>query len=344
MHIQVGTMDFSSPDNLLGDVKPDVRFAFILTPAFTILPLAGFIDAVRHAADEGDKSRQVFCHWEVLSHDLEPVTSSSGLTVSTWKTYAEAGEYDYVVVVGGLIDRLDGIHPDMLEFLKRSHANGAALVGLCTGSFAIAKSGLLNGLRAAVHTHHRPEFIELFPDVIPVESEIYVSDGNILTCPGGTAAIDLAVEILIQKCGRSRGMKGLTALVVDEHRSAHEVGRLPFHDLEECGNWKVERAVGIMRQNLREPQTTTRLAKMLGITVRQLNRVFQTHAKATPQEVWRDMRLQHGRWRLMNSKRTITQISHECGFADSSHFSRWFKTKFDESPRSYREQRLARQR
>ncbi len=326
------------------DIEPDVRFAFILTPAFTVLPLAGFIDAVRHSSDEADRSRQVFCHWEVLSHNLEPITSSSGLSMRPWKTYEEAGEYDYVVIVGGLIDQLDRIHSDTLSFINQEHEKGVKLVGLCTGSFTIAMAGLLNGKRAAIHAHHRPEFVGMFPDVTPIENELYVSDGGILTCPGGTAAIDLAVEILIEHCGRSRGMKGLTALVVDEHRSAHEVGRMPYQDLEECGNWRVEQAVKIMGQKLREPDTTEKLAQMLGSTVRQLNRVFLKHAKATPQEVWRDMRLQHARWRLMNSKRTITQIAYECGFADSSHFSRWFKTRFGETPRSYREQRLARQR
>ncbi len=326
------------------ELEPDLRLAFILTPAFTALPLAGFIDAVRHSSDEADRSRQVFCHWEVLSADLDPVTSSSGLSVVPWKTFDEAGQYDYLVIVGGLIDRLDELSPQSLQFIRDQYSKDTKLVGLCTGSFTIAKAGLLEGKRAAIHAHHRLEFLEMFPDTIPVENELYVSDGDILTCPGGTAAIDLAVEILIEHCGRSRGMKGLTALVVDEHRSAHEVGRLPFQDLENCGSWRVEQAVKIMRQRLREPHTTQKLADMLGSTVRQLNRAFRKYAKAPPQDIWRDMRLQHARWRLMNSKRTITQIAYECGFADSSHFSRWFKTRFGETPRQYREHRLVRER
>ena len=332
------------PPNPSTDIDPDIRLAFILTPAFTIMPLAGFIDAVRHSADETDRSRQIFCTWEVLSADLEPVTSSAGLSITPWKLYEDAGTYDYLVIVGGLLDQLHEIAPETLTFIKEQYQKGVKLVGLCTGSFAIAKTGLLDGKRAAIHAHHRPEFLEMFPEAFPVENELYVSDGGIVTCPGGTAAIDLAVEILIEHCGRSRGMKGLSALVVDEHRSAHAVGRVPYQDLEECGNWRVEQAVKIMRQKLREPDTTKRLAQMLGSTVRQLNRVFRQHAKATPQEVWRDMRLLHARWRLLNSKRTITQIAYECGFADSSHFSRWFKSKFGETPRSYREKRLSRQR
>ena len=336
-------VEFFSPERPV-DFVPDVRIAFILAPAFTILPLAGFIDAVRHSSDESDRSRQIFCNWEVLSSTLDPITSSSGLSVLPWKTFDRAGEYDYLVVVGGLIDRLDETHPDTLDFIKKQYFKGVKLIGLCTGSFTIAMTGLLKNKRAAIHIHHRMEFLELFPDVVPVENELYVKDGRILTCPGGTAAIDLAVEILIEHCGISRGMKGLTALVVEEHRSAHNVGRLPYRDLEECGNWRVEQAVKIMRKKIFEPETTQKLAQMLGSTVRQLNRVFLEHAKASPQEVWRDMRLQHGRWRLMNSSRTITQIAYECGFADSSHFSRLFKSRFGEAPRSYRENRLARQR
>lgn len=334
-------MEIANPPK---EIDPDLRLAFILTPAFTILPLAGFIDAVRHSADEADRSRQIFCTWEVIAHDLSPITSSSGLSITPWKEFVDAEDYDYLVIVGGLLDQLHLISCETVQFIADQYRKGVKLIGLCTGSFAIAMTGLLDGKRAAIHAHHRPEFLNMFPKVLPVENELYVSDEGILTCPGGTAAIDLAVEILIEHCGRSRGMKGLTALVVDEHRAAHEVGRLPFQDLEECGNWRVEQAVKIMRKKLREPDSTLRLAQMLGSTVRQLNRVFVQHANATPQEVWRDMRLQHARWRLLNSKRTITQIAYECGFADSSHFSRWFKAKFGETPRSYRQQRLAEQR
>ena len=172
-------------------------------------------------------------------------------------------------------------------------------------------------------------------------NEMYVLDDRLITCPGGTAAIDLAVEILSLHCGRSRGMKGMTALVVDEHRDAHHVGRMPFQDLEECGEWRVETAVRLMRQNLRNPCSIKQLAQMIGSTVRQLDRSFKQLADQSPQAVWREMRLQHARWRLMNSCRSITEIAHECGFTDSSHFSRWFKRVFKESPQAYRKSRLA---
>ena len=171
-------------------IDPDVRLAFVLTPAFTILPLAGFIDAVRHSADEADRSRQVFCTWEVIAHDLSPVTSSSGLSITPWKTFSEAGDYDYLVIVGGLLDQLHLIPPETIRFVADQYGKGVKLIGLCTGSFAIAMTGLLDGKRAAIHAHHRPEFLDMFPKALPVENELYVSDEGIVTCPGGTAAID----------------------------------------------------------------------------------------------------------------------------------------------------------
>ena len=325
----------------LHDVEPDIRVAFVLSPQFTLLPFAGFIDAMRHSADEGDRSRQVFCRWECLSATMAPIRSSCGVEVLPWRIFGEVDEYDYIVVVGGLLSAFDEHFPETFEFLRRASEAGVSIIGLCTGSFVMAEAGLMNGRRCAVHIHHRQQLLERYAEVIPIVNEMYVHDEKLITCPGGTAAIDLAVEILSEHCGRNRGMKGMTALVVDEHRGAHHVGRMPFQDLEECGEWRVEASVRLMRQNLRDPCSIEQLAQIIGSTVRQLDRSFKRHAGKSPQAVWREMRLQHARWRLMNSNRSITQIAHECGFADSSHFSRWFKRAFNEAPQSYRKTRHA---
>ena len=311
----------------------------MLSPDFTLLPFAGFIDAMRHSADEEDRSRQIYCRWECVSATLDPIRSSCGVEVLPWGLFDRPQAYDYVIVVGGLLSAFHEHFDETFEFLQAAHNAGVSIIGLCTGSFVMAEAGLMDGRRCAVHIHHRQQLLDRYPSVIPVVNEMYVFDEGLITCPGGTAAIDLAVEILTEHCGKSRGMKGLTALVVDEHRGAHHVGRMPFHDLEECGDWRVERSIRLMRQNLGEPYAINRLAELIGSTVRQLDRAFARHAKASPQAVWRSMRLQHARWRLMNTTRTITQIAHECGFSDSGHFSRWFKREFGEAPRDYRDRR-----
>ncbi len=323
------------------DIEPDVKIAFILSPDFTLLPFAGFIDAVRHASDEADNSRQVYCKWACLSATREPVRSSCGIEVLPWSTFGDPSEYDYVVVVGGLLSSFSQHHPDVFRYIIDAKESGANIVGLCTGSFVIAETGLMSGRRCGVHAHHRQELVERHPDVIPETNEMYVFDGQFITCPGGTAAIDLAVDILCSHCGKARGMKGLTAMVVDEHRGAHEIGRHPFQDLEDCGDRNIERAVRMMRQNLGTPMEIGTLARSIGVTPKQLSRAFVKHANKTPLSLWREMRLQHARWRLLNTSRSVTEIAYECGFADSSHFSRWFVQEFGEPPQKYRIARVA---
>ncbi|MEM1199263.1 MAG: GlxA family transcriptional regulator [Pseudomonadota bacterium] len=319
-------------------IRPDVRLAFILSPEFTLLPFAGFIDAVRHAADERDRSRQVYCHWNCISHDLEPVRSSCGMEVLPWKTFDDPSNYDYVVVVGGLLSSFAKHSPDVFSYLREAAGKGVSLVGLCTGSFVLAEAGQLDGVRCAVHVDHVADFKERYPRTIPLPNAIYTFDQDRVTCPGGTAAIDVAVEILSQRCGASRGTKGLAAMVVDQHRKAHHAGRMSFQELEHCGDWRVEQAVLLMRQTLSEPISIDQIARKLSISRRQLNRVFKAKSGKSPQELWRDMRLEHARWRLVNTSKNITQIAHECGFSDCAHFVRWFKRKHDCGPTSFRQQ------
>ena len=323
------------------EVEPDISVAFLLSPDFTLLPLAGFIDAMRHAADEADRSRQIYCRWTCLSASEDPIRSSCGLEVVPWGPLKNPEAYDYIIVVGGLLTSMDQHFPETFQFIREAAAAGRSVIGLCTGSFVLAEAGLMEGRRCAVHAHHRKDFIERHPDAIPVINEIYVFDGPVITCPGGTAAIDLAVDVLSEHCGKSRGMKGLTALVVDEHRGAHQIGRMPFQDLEDCGDWRVERAVRFMRQNLGTSMRIEDLAESIGSTVQQLERSFRRHAKKLPLALWRDMRLQHSRWRLLNTTRSVTEIAFECGFSDSSHFSRWFKKEFGEPPQRYRRSRTS---
>ena len=320
-------------------IEPDVRFAFVLSPEFTLLPFAGFIDSVRHCADERDLSRQVYCHWTCIGPTLEPVKSSCGVEIAPWKTFDDPKNYDYVIIVGGRLAVFNQHHPETFEFLREAYDNGVPLVGLCTGSFALAEAGLMDGIRCAVHAVHKDELLERYPLVIPIVNEMYVSEHSRITCPGGTAAIDLAIEILTQHCGVNRGSKALFELVIDIHRNARHIGKLPFGELQSCGNWRVEEAVRLMNQSMNEPISSEKLARSLSISRRQLDRAFQTHIGKTPQELHRNMRLEHARWRLLNSSRTITQIAYECGFSDCAHFARWFKRQNGLSPKHYRDSR-----
>lgn len=320
-------------------IEPDLKVDFILSPRFTLLSFAGFVDCLRHAADESDYSRQIYCHWHVIAPRIEQIHSSCGVPVLPELTLTEAGEVDYLVVVGGQLPWTLDVPEETMNFLRKAQEHGTTIVGLCTGSFIIAHAGLLAGKNCAVNIRHLDQLKSLFPDTQPVTDRNFVIDDGVITCNGGTSPIDLACTLIETHSGKARAVKALNSLVVDHRRTEHHMPHRPLSHLSSCGNWRVEQATALMEQNLSNPFNVTSLAQCLNTSVRELHRAFKKHAHEPPSMIYRKMRLAHGHWLLNNTDRTITQIAFECGFSDGAHFSRWFKETYEEPPRLFRERR-----
>jgi len=319
------------------DIEPDIKVGFILSPRFTIIAFASFIDCLRHAADEADHSRQIFCRWSIIASSLDPVEASCGVAVIPQQLFPDPASFDYIIVVGGLLPMCMDLPAVTYQYMRTARASNVSIIGLCTGSFVLANAGLLDGFRCAVHFEHRKQFSEMFPDSHPVSDQIYVEDRGMITCPGGTAPIDLAFKLIEKHCGKARAVKGIISLLVDLHRSEKHMPHRPYDSLTGCGNWRVEQAVEIMQRNLTRSFGIIELAHRLGTSLRELNRAFRKHADATPATIWRNIRLAHGHWLLVNSTRNVTPIALECGFSDGAHFSRWFKKSYGESPKVFRQ-------
>src|ERR1700741_465117 len=85
------------------NIAAKLRVGFLLAPRFTLTAFAGFVDALRLAADEGDRSRRIRCDWDILGRPDEAIVSSCGAAVQPWAEMNEPSRYDYIVVVGGLL-------------------------------------------------------------------------------------------------------------------------------------------------------------------------------------------------------------------------------------------------
>jgi transcriptional regulator GlxA family with amidase domain len=331
-------------DNFAGqrrrpDIAPDLRVGFILAPRFTLIAFASFIDSLRHAADEADRSRQIHCTWCVIASDLDPVVASCGVPVVPTSTFADPQAFDYIAVVGGLLPACLDLPGASYDYLRAAHAKGVPLAGLCTGSFILANAGFLDDRDCAVHIEHRRHLEEMFPRVRPVTDRVYVRDGTILTCPGGTAAIDLAYALIEEHCGRARAVKSLMSLLVEKNRATHHLPHRPYQNLAACGDWRVERSIELIEQHALSPFTIQELARRIGSSTRELNRAFARITSERPGAIWRKIRLNHAHWMLLNTHRSVTQIALECGFADSAHFSRWFRREYGQAPSTFRKSR-----
>jgi transcriptional regulator GlxA family with amidase domain len=314
---------------------PKLKVAFVLTPRFTLTAFAGFVDVLRLAADEGDRSRQVECRWTVLGDPREPLVSSCGAEVRPWEAMEHPERFDYIVVVGGLLQGGQKVQPGVYAFLKSAAKAGVPLVGLCTGSFVLARAGLLNGYVTCVSWFHREDFTMEFPRLRLVTNQMYMVDRDRMTCAGGTSVVHLAAHLIEKHCGRAFANKSLRILLEDQPLPSNT----PQPEAEiarKAQDWFVRRAMLLIEQKISQPDPINEVVSSLGIGIRQLERRFFADVGMTMREFRSQLRLARARWMIENTDLSLTHIGLECGFGGCSHFSRAFTARFNVRPSAAR--------
>lgn len=324
-----------NPTPLAGPVAPRLRVGFVLAPRFTLTAFAGFVDALRLAADEGDRSRPIDVQWDVLGQPGTPVASSCGAVVQPWVELGAPEKYDYIVVVGGLLHGGQKVLPGTYPFLKSAARAGVSLVGLCTGSFVLARAGLLEGYVACVSWFHREEFVAEFPDQRMITNRMFVVDRDRMTCAGGTSVVHLAAHLIEKHCGRALAGKALRIMIEDQPLPSNtpqpeSVVTRQAHDSV------VRQAMLLIEQKLAQPDPLTDISEALGISMRQLERKFVADVGITPRDYRLQLRLTRARWMIEHTDLSVTDVGFECGFGDCSHFSRAFTSHFKVRPSSLR--------
>ena len=316
--------------------SPNLSVGFVLMPNFTLLPFSAFIDALRLAADESDHSEQVNCRWTLMGPNTDKITSSSGVSVQPWETYRDPAEFDYIVVVGGLLPETLNGSQHVINYLQRADQAHTPIIGLCTGSFAMIRAGLMDDRRCCVSWFHYKDLTDRYTNVTPVADQLFVDDGDRITCAGGAVAADLAAYIIERHLGQSWARKSLRILVMDSPRPPNTPQPQPTSEYQVNNKWVVK-ALLLMEQNLSRPLATDDIAKRINISKRQLERLFLADTGESLQRFYRKIRLSYALWLLQNTERSITDIAQECGFADTAHFSRAFRSAFEKRPSEYRQ-------
>lgn len=304
---------------------------FVLLPNFTLTPFSLLIDVLRLAADEGDRSRPLRFAWTIIAPSLDPVRASCGAAVPPAETLGDPARFDYVVVCGGLLRRPHGADADVEAFLRRAAAADRIIIGLCTGSFMLAQAGLLTGRRASISWFHAAEFREEFDDVTAISTDVYLVDGPIVTCAGGTGAADVAAWIIGRHCGEGVAQKALNILQIDAARPIGAPQPRPAM-AEGLRDPRVRRAALIIEERLDRPPTTDQLARAIGVSRRQLERLFVAETGIGPGAFAASMRLIYADWLMQTSPASLTAIADQCGFADAAHLSRRYKQSYGRPP------------
>ncbi|MBN3764029.1 GlxA family transcriptional regulator [Burkholderia sp. Ac-20365] len=315
-----------------------VRFGIVLLPNFTLTAFSGFVDLLRLASDDGDFSKPVRCAWTIVGETLTPIRASCGIQIQPWQTFDEAGQFDYIVVIGGLLHAGPNVSDATLRFIRDAAAASATLVGICTGAFALTRAGVMNGYRICVSWFHYWDYVGRFPSVdetLLVADRLYVIDGRRITCSGGRASIDVAAAILQRHIDAAIVQKALRILLVEDAQRAsapqpHPPGTEPFT------HPRVKRAVHLMQQHIGRPLSLDELAERVDMSARHLQRLFKSQTGDSPLTYARRMRLKTAAWFLTSSERTVAEIAATCGFSDASHLGREFRKEFGLAPNTYR--------
>ncbi len=327
----------AAPKSTATAPAPRLSVGFVLADRFTLTAFANFVDTLRLAADEGDRSRPILCRWSVMSASGRPARASCGVTVAPDSPLRDPGEFTYVVVVGGLLHRGPAIDPATAAWLKRAAKAGATLVGVCTGSFILARLGLLAGRRACVSWYHRQDWLDEFGAPEPIADQLYLIDGKRITCSGGAGVVDLAAALVERHVGQAAARKALNVMLREGSRAATAPQPAPaVAPLREAGDARVRRAMLLMEQSLAGPGPVGRIAVAVGLSERQLDRLFRAETGASPAQVWRGMRVDYGRWLIVEGGRSVFEAAALAGFADGAHFARAYRARYGAPPSSLR--------
>ncbi len=319
------------------NVETPTKYAFLTVPGFSLIAYAAAIDTLRLANRVSGKN---LFSWETVSVDGKPVVASNGVEVTPARSGKDlAANYAALFVCGGVKVNL-AWSQSMGECLRSLSKKNVALGALCNGSYLLAKSGVLDGYRCTVHWERLASMREEFPK-LQLTDDIYEIDRDRYTCAGGTTPIDMMLELISKEHGPSMSATISEEILIDRVRSMQDHQRIPLRQKLGTSQPKLTEAVLLMESNLEEPLSPDELAGYVKISRRQLERLFRNYLQCTPTQYYLGLRLRNARLLLLQTEKSIVEISVACGFASAPHFSKCYRDMFGLPPRDERRLILA---
>ena len=305
------------------------RFVFLLLDKFTMINFAGAIEPLRlanHVAGEDIYT------WRLCGEGTEK-TCSNGATFGLDMGLDEVDREDTVLVCGG-IDIQRTSTKGVISWLRREARRGITIGGLCTASYTLAKAGLLDAKKATIHWENQDGFAEEFEDVKLTKS-VYVMDGNRWTTAGGISSIDLMLRIIAGDHGEDLANTVADQLIYSTIRTDQDTQRLSIPTRIGVRHPKLSQVIQMMEGNIEDPMSPADLAEEVGMSTRQLERLFRRYLNRSPKRYYMELRLQKARNLLMQTDMSVINVALACGFASPSHFSKCYRSHYSTTP--YRE-------
>ena len=316
--------------NLNIEVKSPRRFVFVLMEHFTLLSFSSALDALRIANRMSGKK---LYDWTFIGESEEFVSCSAGTQFKLDNPLIELHRDDTILLCGGTAIQASTTKK-LIGWLRREARRGLIIGGLCTAAYPMAKAGLLDEKKATIHWENQDSFAEEFLEV-ELTKTVFVCDGNRYTTAGGTSSIDLLLKIIADDHGEELANAVADQMIYSSIRTDQDTQRLSVPTRIGVRHPKLSKVIQMMEINIEEPISPSVLAKDVGMSTRQLERLFRRYLDRSPKRYYMELRLQKARNLLMQTDMSVINVALACGFASPSHFSKCYRAHYDTTP--YRE-------
>lgn len=313
--------------------QPETRkIGFLIIPQFSMLSFIAALEPLRAA---NRLSKQPLYEWHIFSRDDQPVSASNGIPVSPNRQFDETTDINLMIVVAGIGTPLIRDRK-LFEWLRLLSHRGVALGATSTASLLLARARLLSNHRCTIHWENKESFEEEFPE-LNMTGELYEIDGNIMTCSGGLASLDMMCHKISLEHGADLATACAEQFIHPQIRPASEKQRMELQFRHNTNNPRLIRVIQLMQKHTEDILSLSEIGKIVGLSIRQMERLFQTHLQTTPNTFYMQLRLERARHLLLQSTMSITQVATACGFNSTSYFSRCYTRGFGMTPRKQRQ-------
>jgi len=316
------------------------RVVFFLVPNFSMIAFASAVEPLR--LTNRTLGKTVY-EWVIVSQDGGPVTASNGIDVSVDMSLDHARQRmldeikpDIILVCSGV--KVEAFRsPQFDGWLRSMHRHGISVGGLCTGAWLLAQAGLLEGRRCSIHWETLPAFAEKFP-MAEVHADLCEIDEGVYTCAGGTAALDMMLHLIEDHFGQNVVTKVCEYCLIDRIRGQRDRQRLPLQARLGLHHAKLLLIIELMEANVSEPLSLSEISEYVGLSRRQVERLFRRHLGRSPARYYLEIRIDRARHLLLQSNMPIVDVAIACGFVSASHFSKCYREMYGRSPQMERAQ------
>jgi len=330
----------------LAEVRPSAAravdrvdaIAFFLVPGFSMLAYVTAIESLRAA---NQISGRHLYDWHHFSPDGGVVSASNGVEIRC-EPISPDQVFDYVFVCAS--DESAGFRdPPSLAWLRNQAARGARIGGIGGGAFLLARAGLLQKRRVTLHWAYASAFREEFPDV-DVHRSLYEIDGPIMTSGGGMSPLDMMHAVIRDKHGEQLAVGVSDWFLHTDIREGQKAQRLSFQARLGVNHPGLIKALESMEAALEDPLPRSTLARIAGVSERQLDRLFVSQVGFGLSVYYLKLRLERARQLVLQSPLPLTEIGVACGFKSASTFSKSYRAAFNTPPSADRADMLRRHR